>query len=193
MSKDTEVESATIPAGKGESVTDTTDFTIAFALFTDALRSENTAALNTFIDRQSGFWLIEQPGAVPAYTHYTSVQEVKRSYQQLPFTSINQEISTCHLQHRETLPGFDCGVMDGNASGYTEDGCFYTHNTTSFRNTTMWQYASLTEQQGQEVQKLQQQVTRTVLHTASNFRFHFGYLQGHWRLLFADLRIPCSA
>ncbi|MCJ8165550.1 hypothetical protein MKJ04_11930 [Pontibacter sp. E15-1] len=182
------------PNRKGEpTMPDTSRFEEDFTDFLHALQSGDTAALNGFVSAQTGFWLIEQPGALPAYTHYTAVQDVRRSYQQLPFTSISRDMGRCDLLPRQVLPEFDCGAMDGTASGYTEDGCFYTSNTAGFRNTDMWQYASLTDQQAEQVQELQQQVAITVLHTASYFRFHFGYRKGRWQLLFADLRIPCSA
>lgn len=156
------------------------------------MQTEDTVALNQFIDPQQGFWLIEQPGAVPAYTHYSSIQEVKRSYQNLPFVSITQQMQACALQEREEFPEFDCAWMDQGRTGYAEDGCFYT-TATSFRNTDMWQYANLSEQQEENVQQMQQQVQQVVLHTPSSYRFYFMHDGAHWRLLFADLRVPCSA
>ncbi|CAM3831684.1 hypothetical protein POKO110462_21420 [Pontibacter korlensis] len=168
-------------------------FEKAYQQFFSALQAADTAALNNFIDAAQGFWLIEQPGAVPAYAHYATVQEVKWEYLQQPFTSINQQVKECQLQQRKAFPKFDCAAMDGGASGFSEDGCFYTFNTSSFKNSDMWQYASLSAQQEEQVQKLQQQVQATVLHTNSAFRFHFGYNKGRWQLLFADLRVPCSA
>ncbi|MCX2739473.1 hypothetical protein [Pontibacter anaerobius] len=172
---------------------DTAAFPGAFNRFFSALQAADTAALNTFVDAAQGFWLIEQPGAMPAYSHFTSVQEVKREYQQLPFTSINQQVKQCALQQREEFPAFDCADMDGGATGFAEDGCFYTFITSDFQNTDIWQYAELTKQQEAQVQELQRQVQATVLHTGTAYRFHFGYRNGRWLLLFADLRVPCSA
>lgn len=173
---------------------DSVTFEEAFNRFFQALQTKDTAALNSFIDAQQGFWLIEQPGAVPSYTHYKNVQNVKRQHPNQAFTSITERVEQCQLQQRETFPSFSCADMDGGASGYAEDGCFYSTNTSEFQNTDMWQYdASLSEQQARQVQELQQQVDVTVLHTLSSYRFHFGYRNGRWQLLFADLRVPCSA
>ncbi len=172
--------------------TDTVRFEAAFAQFLVALQARDTAAVNTFIDPQAGFWLIEQPGAVPAYTHYASVEQVKRHYQQLPFWSVAAQLDSCRLQQRDSFPAFDCALMDNGGSGYAEDGCFYT-NGSAFQGNDMWKYASLGPQQEAQVQALQQRVQRSVLHTRSSFRFHFGYDGNRWRLLFADLRVPCSA
>ncbi|GHA74498.1 hypothetical protein [Pontibacter akesuensis] len=178
---------------KAPAVADTANFQEAFNQFFSALQAGDTAALNSFVAEKAGVWLIEQPGAVPAYTHFSSIQAVKRSYRQLPFTSINQQVQQCQLQQRQTLPSFDCANMDQGSTGFAEDGCFYTTATEDFRNTDMWKYASLTKEQATQVQQLQQQVDVTVLHTASSYRFHFGYRNGRWHLLFADLRVPCSA
>ncbi len=172
---------------------DTAAFAAAFNQFFNALQSGDTAALNSFVGAEHGLWLIEQPGAVPAYSHFRSIEQVQRKYQQRPFTSINQEVKACQLQHRDTFPGFNCADMDGGATGFAEDGCFYTFSTSGFQSTDMWQYAELSEQQAQQVQELQQQVEATVLHTGTSYRFHFGYRHGRWLLLFADLRVPCSA
>lgn len=171
----------------------TATFRETFDQFFNALQSGDTAALNSFIDAQQGFWLIEQPGAVPSYTHYPNVQSVQRQHPKQAFTSINERIEQCQLQQRQAFPSFSCADMDGVASGYAEDGCFYSTNTSEFQNTDMWKYASLSEQQARQVQELQQQVDMTVLHTLSSYRFHFGYRNGRWILLFADLRVPCSA
>jgi len=171
---------------------DTTDFPAAFAQFFAALQAEDTAALGRYIDPQKGIWLIEQPGAVPAYTHFQTIRAVQRHYQHKPFTSLKEQLQACELEERQEFPRFDCAWMDKGRSGYAADGCFY-HNTTDFKTSDMWRYASLSPQQEQEVQQLQQQVLKTVLHTRSSYRFYFTYDGTYWRLLFADMRTPCSA
>lgn len=172
---------------------DTVAFEQTFARFFEALQAADTAALNGFVSAEHGLWLIEQPGALPSYTHFANIQAVQREYGQRPFTSLAQEVQKCKLKQREQLPGFNCANMEGGATGFAEDGCFYTTDTEEFQNTEMWQYANLTDAQTARIQELQQQVLVTVLHTASSYRFHFGYRNGRWQLLFADLRIPCSA
>ena len=171
---------------------DTISFEVAFEHFFRALQAGDTVALNQFISPQQGFWLIEQPGAVPAYTHFRSIQDVQRSYQNQPFTSIKNQIQECELQERQEFPEFDCAWMDRGRTGYAADGCFYK-NTTDFKSSDMWQYASLEKQQEKHVQQMQQQVQKTVLHTRSSYRFHFAHDGERWRLFFADLRVPCSA
>lgn len=171
---------------------DTMSFEVAFEHFFRALQAGDTVALNQFVSPQQGVWLIEQPGAVPAYTHFRSIQEVQRSYQNQPFTSIREQIQECDLQERQEFPEFDCGWMDRGRSGYAADGCFF-RDATDFKNSDMWRYADLNPQQEEQVQRMQQQVQKTVLHTRSSFRFHFAHDGNRWRLLFADLRVPCSA
>ncbi|WP_242916184.1 hypothetical protein [Pontibacter liquoris] len=183
---------AIVPASPNQKPpTDTVAFEEAFGRFFAALQTQDTALLNTFISPKEGFWLIEQPGAVPAYSHYIRVQDVKRQYQGQPFVSIAAQMQTCALQ-RHPFPAFDCAGTDNGGSGYAEDGCFYTSGA-AFRQNDMWKYASLPHQQEQQVQQLQQRVLRSVLHTYTSFRFHFGYDGSQWQLLFVDLRVPCSA
>lgn len=171
---------------------DTMSFEVAFELFFRALQAGDTVALNQFVSPRQGFWLIEQPGAVPAYTHFQSIQEVQRSYQNQPFVSIKDQMQECALQERQEFPEFNCAWMDRGRTGYAADGCFYK-NTTDFKSSDMWKYASLDGEQEKNVQQMQQQVQKTVLHTRSYYRFHFAHDGEKWRLLFADLRMPCSA
>ncbi|MDX5420777.1 MAG: hypothetical protein LPK07_02565 [Hymenobacteraceae bacterium] len=171
---------------------DTISFEAAFSRFMTALQAGDTVSLNQYIHPEYGLWLIEQPGAVPAFSHFRRIQEVKRNYQNRPFSSINTEVRNCDLQQRNNFPEFDCAWMDQGKSGYAEDGCFYS-TSPSFINSDMWKYASLSEQQQQLVQRAQKQVQITVLHTRSSYQFHFNHDGERWRLLFADLRIPCSA
>ncbi|MCR5887283.1 hypothetical protein LRS06_05710 [Hymenobacter sp. J193] len=93
----------------------------------------------------------------------------------------------------EQFPPFDCGAQDKGRSGFAREGCFVGPGT-EFRALQVWPYATVrggTQAQGQAAQ---QRVRRTVLQTATSFRFHFGRLaDGRWRLLFMDLRVPCSA
>ncbi|MFD3003271.1 hypothetical protein ACFS7Z_23110 [Pontibacter toksunensis] len=171
---------------------DTISFEVAFEHFFKALQAGDTVGLNQFISPQHGFWLIEQPGAVPAYTHFSNIQQVQRSYQDQPFTSIRDQMQECSLQERQEFPEFNCAWMDRGRTGFAADGCFYK-NTTDFKTSDMWKYASLEDEQEKHVQQMQQQVQKTVLHTRSYFRFHFAHDGERWRLLFADLRMPCSA
>ncbi|GAB3529387.1 hypothetical protein GCM10027443_08600 [Pontibacter brevis] len=171
---------------------DTMSFEVAFEHFFRALQAGDTVGLNQFVSPRLGVWLIEQPGAVPAYSHFRSIQAVQRSYQNQPFTSVREQMQECDLQERQEFPKFDCAWMDRGRTGFAEDGCFF-RNTTDFKNTDMWRYANLTPQQEEQVQQMQQQVQKTVLHTHSSFRFYFAHDGERWRLLFADLRMPCSA
>ncbi|WP_162055072.1 hypothetical protein [Pontibacter pamirensis] len=172
--------------------TDTMSFEVAFERFFRALQTRDTVGLNQFVSPEQGIWLIEQPGAVPAYTHFQNIQVVQRSYQNLPFTSIKEQMQECDLQEQQEFPEFNCAWMDRGRSGFAEDGCFYK-NATDFKKSDMWKYASLEEQQEEDIQHMQQQVQKTVLHTRTSYRFHFAHDGEKWRLLFADLRVPCSA
>ncbi|RDV13266.1 hypothetical protein DXT99_20540 [Pontibacter diazotrophicus] len=172
--------------------TDTMSFEVAFEHFFRALQAGDTVGLNQFVSPERGLWLIEQPGAVPAYTHFQNIQAVQRSYQNQPFTSITEQMQECDLQERQEFPEFDCAWMDRGRSGFAEDGCFF-RDATDFHTSDMWQYANLNPEQEEQVQRMQQQVQKTVLHTRTSYRFHFAHDGERWRLLFADLRVPCSA
>ncbi|WP_439880315.1 hypothetical protein ACSX1A_14260 [Pontibacter sp. MBLB2868] len=173
--------------------TDSTDFEAAFNNFFQALQTGDTAAINTFIHPDFGLWVIEQPGAVPKMTFVTDITDFKREYQNRSFFTIAEEMKACDLQE-EAFPTFSCADVDYEAgkSGYSKEGCF-VWKPEKFQKSGYWNYASLPMQDIKRIQTTLPRVQKSVLHTNTSFEFHFGYIQGHWRLLFAKLIYPCSA
>ena len=172
---------------------DSTDFKTAFNNFFQALQTADTATINQFIHPKYGLWFIEQPGAVPKMTYVTDITEFKREYQDRSFFTVAEEMKACDLQE-ESFPTFDCADMDYEAgeSGYSKEGCF-VWKPDKFQKSGYWNYASLPMKEIKRIQTTLPRVQKSVLHTNTSFEFHFGYIEGHWRLLFAKLIYPCSA
>lgn len=172
---------------------DSANFKLAFEHFLQALHSTDTVALNLYIHPDYGLWVIEQPGAVPKMTHVTDFRNFKREYQDRSFFTVREEVKTCDLQE-EAWPTFDCADMnyDLGKSGYSKEGCFVA-GPTKFQKSGYWDYASLSDAELKQVKAALPLLQKSVLHTATSFEFHFGYLNGHWRLLFTKLIYPCSA
>ena len=175
----------------GSSTADTLTFEVAFQQFFNALQSADTTKLNQFIHPQSGLWVIEQPGAMPKMTRITDIRLFKREYQGRSFFTITEELKSCELLE-EPFPAFDCAVMEGGKTGYAKDGCF-VWKPEKFKTSGYWNYASLSETEIKQVNASFPNVLSSVLHTQTSFEFHFGYLGGHWRVLFAKIIYPCSA
>jgi hypothetical protein len=172
---------------------DTMRFETAFALFLKALQASDTMTINEFIQPDYGVWFIEQPGAMPRMTHVTDIRHFKREYQDRSFFTVQEEVKSCDLQE-EVWPTFDCADMnyDAGKTGYSKDGCF-VWQPDKFRESGYWDYASLPEAEIRKIKVMLPLVQRSVLHTATSFEFHFGHVDGQWRLLFAKLIYPCSA
>jgi hypothetical protein len=172
---------------------DTMRFETAFALFLKALQASDTMTINEFIQPDYGVWFIEQPGAMPRMTHVTDIRHFKRGYQDRSFFTVQEEVKSCDLQE-EVWPTFDCADMnyDAGKTGYSKDGCF-VWQPDKFRESGYWDYASLPEAEIRKIKVMLPLVQRSVLHTATSFEFHFGHVDGQWRLLFAKLIYPCSA
>ncbi|MBB6612794.1 hypothetical protein H7F15_17260 [Pontibacter sp. Tf4] len=173
--------------------TDTPNFTTAFNRFFSALQTSDTVTINTFIHPEKGLWVIEQPGAVPKMTHVTDIRNFKRKYQDRSFLTIKDEVKDCDLKE-EAWPTFSCADVDyeKKTSGYSKDGCFVA-GPGKFQKSGYWNYASLPESEIQTIKATLPFVQKSVLHTATSFEFHFGFIDGHWRLLFTKLIYPCSA
>ncbi|MEJ8756341.1 hypothetical protein WG947_05005 [Pontibacter sp. H259] len=172
---------------------DTIAFETAFTRFFKALQQSDTATINTFIHPTHGLWVIEQPGAMPKMSLVHDIRTFKREFQNRSFLTIKDEVKTCNLL-TEAWPAFDCADMnyDAGQSGYSKDGCFVA-GPAKFQKSGYWNYASLSEQEIQTIKNTLPYLQKSVLHTATSFEFHFGFIEGYWRLLFTKFIYPCSA
>lgn len=170
-----------------------TTFGHAFNQFFSTLQAADTAALNQFLHPTYGLWVIEQPGAVPKMTFVRDISSFRRAFQDRSFLTIKDEVKTCDLQ-QEPWPTFSCADMDYDTgkSGYSKDGCFAA-DPGRFAKSGYWNYADLPKAQLKQVEATLPLVEQSVLHTATSFEFHFGFIEGRWYLLFAKLIYPCSA
>lgn len=171
---------------------DTAAFRTFFMRFFRVIQQQDAEQFNQFIHPAHGLYIFEQPGAVPHFTAVRDITQFKRHFQDRPFFSIRQDLEHCDLQQVEALPSLDCQGEEGNPAGYERTGCFLTDGT-AFRQNEAYQYAPQPEEEKQQVKEVLPLVEKTVLHTASTHKFHFGYLDGRWYLLFIDLMVPCSA
>lgn len=172
---------------------DSANFKAAFERFFTAIKTSDTATINQFIHPTSGLWIIEQPGAMPKMSYVTNISHFKREFQGRHFFTIKEEVKTCNLQ-QEPWPTFDCADMnyDAGQSGYSKDGCFVA-GPGKFVKSGYWNYADLPAHQIKQIEATLPHVQQSVLHTATSFEFHFGFIEGTWRLLFVKLIYPCSA
>jgi hypothetical protein len=166
----------------------------AWQQFDRAIRAHDTLALQRLLDPKVGLWVLEQPGAMPLVTHVAHVRDFHRNYQNLPLYSLDQQLMTCSTPIPVTaLPKFDCGMQTDSTSGFTRDGCFVS-TAADFHRLDLWPYATVQGGTAAEGKAAQARARRTVLQTRFSFKFHFAKsADGTWRLVFLDLRIPCSA
>ena len=167
-------------------------FEKAFIDFQTVVFNEDAEGVNAFIDPERGLYIIENPGALPKMTLVKDIRNFKREFQGKSFFTIKDFLQTCELK-AEPLPAFNCaGETPENNAGYSKEGCFVA-DAAEFRKTEIHKYASLPKAEVKNINATLPLVTKTVLQTAGSYRFHFGYINGKWRVLFIDLRIPCSA
>ena len=172
---------------------DSLPFEQAFSLFLSALQTADTTVVNQFIHPDHGLWIIEQPGAMPKMTRVTDIRDFRREFQGRSFFTIRDEVKICDLRE-EAWPTFDCADMnyDQGQSGYSKEGCFVS-DAAKFRKSGYWDYASLSDTDIKQIKASLPVLQKSVLHTGTSFEFHFGTVDGQWRLLFAKLIYPCSA
>jgi hypothetical protein len=197
-SKDEEVVTVETPLGHDEidgrdtvKTKTPSEFATFFTQFQTAVYNEDADAFNHFIDSERGVYIIENPGALPKMTLVKDIRSFKRAFQQQSFFTIKTGLQSCKLKE-ETLPTFNCEGQTGNNSGYSKEGCFVA-DADAFRKTDMHRYANLPENELKSIDATLPLVQKTVLQTATSYKFHFGKINGKWKVLFIDLRIPCSA
>lgn len=166
-------------------------FAKAFFDFQTTVFNEDAEGFNQFIDPERGVYIIENPGALPKMTHVKDIRDFKREFQGQNFFTIKDRLQTCNLKE-EDLPAFNCGGQTEGNTGYSKEGCFAA-DADSFRKTELFKNANLPEQALKQIEETLPMVQRTVLQTSSSYQFHFGVINGEWKILFIDLRIPCSA
>ena len=166
-------------------------FNKAFQEFQSAVYNEDAEGVNQFIDTERGVYIIENPGAMPKMTRVTDIRNFKREFQDLSFFTIKDQLQRCQLKE-EALPTFNCGGQTDGNTGYNKEGCFAA-DAAEFRKTEIHKYASLPETELKNIEATLPIVQTTVVQTASSYRFHFGFINNAWKVLFIDLRIPCSA
>ncbi|TYZ10028.1 hypothetical protein FY528_09175 [Hymenobacter lutimineralis] len=131
---------------------------------------------------------------MPLLSRVSRVTAFRREYQQLPLLSIARQLMDCPAPVSVAqFPRFDCGAQGEGRSGFAQEGCFAGPGA-AFQTLDVWPYATLRGGTAAQGKAAQQRVLRTVLQTNTGFRFHFGRgADGRWRLLYLDLRVPCSA
>lgn len=168
----------------------------AWLLLEGALRGHDAEVLNQLIDPEFGLWIVEQPGAVPLVTRVAEVAGFQRAYQGLPLFSPDKQLMTCpRLQVLKQLPEANCDLQAKQNAGFAQQGCF-TGPSTAFRALDFWSSATVKGGTAAQGKAAQGRAGRTVLQTQTGFRFHFAKSAGsggRWRLIFLDLREPCSA
>ena len=168
-----------------------TKFNKAFQEFQSAVYNEDAEGVNQFIDQARGLYIIENPGAMPKMTLVKDIRNFQREFQNRSFFTIKEQLQSCQLKEEE-LPTFNCeGATAGN-TGYSKEGCFAA-DAAEFRKNEIYKYASLPEQEIKNIETTLPFVQRTVVQTSSSYRFHWGFINNAWKVLFIDLRIPCSA
>lgn len=184
---------AATPEAPASPLPDTT-LLAAWQQFDRAIRAHDTLALQRLLDPAVGLWVLEQPGAMPLVTHVTHVRDFHRNYQSLPIFSLADQLMSCSTPVAVTqLPKFDCGQQTDSTSGFTRDGCFVS-SAADFHRLDVWPYATVQGGTAAAGKAAQARALRTILQTRFSFKFHFAKsADGTWRLVFLDLRIPCSA
>ncbi|QNH63084.1 hypothetical protein [Hymenobacter sediminicola] len=168
----------------------------AWRLVEGALRSHDAEVLNQLMDPEFGLWILEQPGALPLVTRVADVETFRRAYQGLPLFSLDSQLMACaELLVLKQLPEADCARQTKQNAGFARQGCF-TGPATAFRALDFWASATVKGGTASQGKAAQGRTVHTVLQTRTGFRFHFAKSAGaggRWRLIFIDLRTPCSA
>lgn len=151
----------------------------AFLEIHKALESGDFQIIDKYIDVNTGLYVIYSNGAMPKAAHIYKIEQFK-AISSYTFKELAYDFK------EEDLPKVVCENNPYNKQGiFGNPVNFYAENP-------VWEYTDLNEKEKQAAQFAAQQITYTIINT-EGYVYCFGEINGNVRLLFIDLRIPCSA
>ncbi len=156
----------------------------AYQVIHQALLTKNTTAIDRFIDKNTGLYIIYSEGAMPKVKHVYSIQqfntELGKNIESFVFDNSEQKVQ------EDNLPKIVC-----KDSPYDKNGVFGAP-VNIFSGNPVWEYSDLNEKEKQAAQFSAEKIQYTIINT-KDYVYCFGQENGTIYLLFIDLRIPCSA
>ena len=159
------------------------DFMAFYQKFTQAIIDKDLDKTNECI-HPDGLYFIETDGAMP---HLQKVYDVKAFKTNKPTTFFN--LSYIEIEKQpvfETLPKAICA-----GEVYDKYGCF-AEEVNTLKESGIWNYSGFNEKEIQAVQAAAENINLTVRNT-QNFTYYFSKTEQGWKLIFMDIRTPCSA
>ena len=178
------VDSLSKEAGERKQNMNLNPYFSAYEEIHTALASGNLQAADKFTDKNLGLYIIYSNGAMPKVAHVYSFSQFK--------TDLNQEIKDFKfIQEKkaaveEELPKVVCDEHPYDKQGvFGQQVNIYTQNP-------IWEYTDMNEKEKQAAQFTAEKITYTIINTA-DYVYCFGEIDGQIKLLFLDLRTPCTA
>lgn len=152
-----------------------------------AFASGDAASFNGLIHPDLGCYLIEAPGAIPAISKITDVENVLRKGSERSFLDFDNVFLSFPLTE-DSLPTVDCDSPDGF---YSKEGTF-VQDINTLTKETIWKYVGLDDESQRQIAELAETVNKTIVNTAG-FIAYFSKIDDVWYITFIDIRVPCTA
>jgi hypothetical protein len=148
------------------------------------LQKQDYQTVNKYIDKNAGLYIIYSDGAMPQVEHVYAINKFKTKSNKAIESFIFKSLPSKPIE--DMLPNVVC-----ESTPYNKEGIFGS-KVNVFAENPVWEYTDLNEKEKQAAQFASQNITYTIINT-HDYVYCFGELEGEVKLLFLDLRIPCSA
>ena len=176
------------PQGNTEYLSNTDEFMTAF-------NNKDVAAIDKFIDKEYGFFVIYNPGAFTVAMHLNSFGDIMSMEGEYDVANLKVTKVNCSNYREGLEPVYSC-----DDDGWNKTGCFYgTQKNLSVAGTydTMLEYdlidAFIAPRLRDLAAKSEANYAYFVYSTDETIGFYFGEKNGKYYLIAIDRVIPCSA
>lgn len=162
--------------------------------FIAAFNSKNTAALDKYIDKEYGFFVIHNPGAYVVAKYYDSFSSIM-SGQDNDIFRLKDDKFTCTSLRRGLEPVYSC-----DEDKWNKEGCFYGTEKNKVASQVYRDMKKYDLVFGDEVDEYirkaeasEKNYTYFMYNTDEFIGFYFGMKNGKYYLIAVDIVVPCSA
>ncbi len=163
-------------------------FTKLCSEIANAFAKNNIAAINKYIDANTGIYIITRPGAMDAVIHQTKLDEKKPFAFKYPYADASQIKK--HKITFGTAPKYDCGTEKWNKKGFIADTTTKYHRITDvFYMTGKYGGEKLSEEETEKIKTLEnnsRKIVFTEISKGKGLVFYLTLINNKWYLLLID-------
>lgn len=163
--------------------------------FIVAFDNKDLTTIEKFIDFNTGFFVLDNPGAFSFPEYFTSYNQIVMLDSESGIGYLNHMKTNCGDIRKGSLPVYSC-----DDERWDNEGCFYGEGNSpglSRMYMSLLQFELIDQvsfdNQITHAREIDNRITHFIYSTDESVGFYFGKVNGKWRLLCIDKIVACSA